>query len=277
MTLSERNNVFKAGIALSSLCLLQCVLASIRAIPVYALMETEIGRRSGGIFQGLIGHLFDPKLLAVHCCILAMVLYSLLSIIFTYYFFEKTQSPEILFVAFFIGSFSLEALRLVLPIGWVYEIPSLYTLMASRVIFFARHFGLFSLFAASVLAAGYRAQRQRNIVFPIVAAALVIALGVPIDTQIWDSSLNMINGYVPMFRLIEAGTFFITIISFFIATWSRGSRNFIFIGIGSFLALLGRAVLLSADAWAMLPFGLAFLVIGTWLVCINLHNIYLWL
>ena len=119
MTLSERNHVFKAGIILSFVCLLQCVLVSIKAIPVYALMETEIGRRPGGIFQGLIGNFSDPRLLAVHFCISAMVLYSFLSIIFIHYFFEKTQSPEILFVAFFASSFSIEALRLVLPIGWV--------------------------------------------------------------------------------------------------------------------------------------------------------------
>ena len=277
MTLSARNLLFKGGIILSFLCLVICAAASIRTIPVYSLMEPEIARRSGGFFQAIVGKYFSARLLAVHCGILAVVVYSFFSIILTYYFFEKTQSPEILFVVFFALSFSIEALRLILPLGQVYVMPSLYPLMASRILLFARHFGIFSLFAASLYAVGYESQRQRNVIMLITVTALVIALGVPIDTEAWDSSLNMITGYAPIFRLIEAGTFLITAVSFFIAAWSRSSREFIFIGIGAILAFLGRTILLTADAWAILPFALAFLIAGTWIVCTYLHKIYLWL
>jgi len=240
-------------------------------------MEAEIARRPDGIIHGLIGNFFEVQLLAVHWGILALVLYSFFLIVFVYYFFEKTQSPEITFVVFFAASFSFEMLRLVLPLGRIYEIPSLYYLLASRLILFARCFGIFSLFAASVVAAGFEIQRLRNAIMLIILAALVIALWVPIDTQIWDSSLNMLSAYATMFRLIETGIFFITAVSFFIATWSRGSRKFIFIGIGAILALLGRAILLSADTWVSLPAGLVLLVLGTWLICTNFHKIYMWL
>jgi len=277
MTLSARNAIFKGGIVVSSLCLALCAFASLKTIPVYALMEGEAIRRSAGIFQKIFVLFSDARLLAVHCCILALVAYSFFSIILTFYSFEKTQSPELLFVVFFAASLAPEALRLLLPLGQVYEIPLLYTLLASRVILFARNFGIFSLFIASVFAAGYEVQRQRTIIMLIVVTALIIAIGVPIDTQSWDSSFNMITGYVPMFRFIEIGTFFITAISFFVAAWSRGSRDFIFIGVGSILALLGRAILLSADTWQSLPVALVFLVVGTWLVCTYLHKIYLWL
>jgi hypothetical protein len=149
--------------------------------------------------------------------------------------------------------------------------------MAARVILFARHFGIFSLFAAGVFASGYEARRQHNVIIFVVAVALFIALGVPVDTQTWDSSLSMVYGYAPMLRLIETGTFLITAASFFIAAWSRRSREFIFIGAGSVLAFLGRNILLSADTWAALPIGLALLAISTWLMCTNLHKMYLWL
>ena len=277
MTLSARNSIFKAGIALSSLCLLICIAASFKTIPVYPAMETEIARRSSGIFQLLAGKRLELSLLAVHCSVAALVLYSFLTVILSYYYFEKTQSPEILFIVLFAASFSPEALRLILPLGRVYEIPSFYSLMASRIILFCRYFGIFSLFAASVHAAGYESQKQRTVILSIVVTTLVIALGVPIDTQTWDSSLNMITGYLPMFTLIEAGTFLITTVSFFIAAWSRGCREFIFIGAGSALAFIGRNILLSADSWAGLPAGLVLLGTGTWLICTFLHKIYLWL
>jgi len=277
MTLSARNNIFKLGIVLSFLCLLICVFASIKVVPIYPSMEGEITRRSVTILQVFTGKLLNSNLLAVHCCISALVLYSFFSIILIYFFFEKTQTPEILFVTFFAASFFLEALRLLLPLSHIYEIPSLYLLMVSRVILFGRCFGIFSLFTASVYAVGFKADKQRNVVLIIMVPTLIITLGVPIDTQVWDSSLNMIHGYVSIFKLIEAGTVLITTVSFFIAAWSRSSREFAFIGTGSALAFLGRNILLNTDIWAGLPIGLAFLIVGTWLICTRLHKIYLWL
>jgi hypothetical protein len=149
--------------------------------------------------------------------------------------------------------------------------------MAARVILFARHIGIFSRFAAGVFASGYEARRQRNVIMFVVVVALFIALGVPVDTQTWDSSLSMVYGYAPMLRLIETGTFLITAASFFIAAWSRRSREFIFIGAGSVLAFLGRNILLSADTWAALPLGMVLIAVSTWLMCTNLHKMYLWL
>jgi len=225
----------------------------------------------------LAGKLFDANLLAVHWGIAGMVLFSFLSIILVYYFFEKTQSPEIFFVTIFAASFAPEALRLLLPLSRVYEIPSLYILTASRVTLFGRYFGIFSLFTASIYAVGFKAQQQRNVVMIIAVITLIITLGVPIDTGAWDSSLNLISGYVAIFRLIEAGAFLTTALSFFIAAWSRSSREFIVIGAGSVLAFMGRHILLYADAWAALPIGMLLLAVGTWLICTKLHKIYLWL
>jgi hypothetical protein len=277
MTLSDRNIIFKAGIILSFLCLVICIAASIKTIPVYALMETEITLRSEGMLQAFMGKFFDAKLLAVHCGILVFVLYSFITMILIYQFFEKTKSPEILFVVLFAASFSIEVLRLIIPLGWVYDFPSLYSLTASRVILFGRFFGVFSLFTASIYGAGYEMQKQRYVIIIITVTSLLIAMGIPIDTQTWDSGFNMVIGYTNMFRLIDAGTFLITAISFFIAAWSRGPRGYIFIGAGSVLVFLGRNILLNADTWAGLPIGLPFLAAGTWLICTNLHRIYLWL
>jgi hypothetical protein len=277
MTLSARNLIFKMGITFSFLSLLMCIAASVKAIPIYDLMEAEITLRPDGILQALAGKFLDTKLLATHFCILVLVVYAFFSIIFIHYLFEKTQSPEILFVVFFAASFSLETLRLILPLKWVYEIPSLYVLMASRILLFGRYFGIFSLFIASLYAVGFKAEKQGNVIITITVTTLIITLGFPIDTQIWNSSLNMTTGYMTMFRLIEFGTFLLATISFFIAAWSRSSREFIFIGIGAIFAFLGRNILLNADTWAGLPVGLLILAAGTWLICTRLHKVYLWL
>ena len=277
MTLSERNDVFKGGIVISLICLLICIAASIKVIPVYPSMEQEVIARSRGIFHTLAEKLFNAQFLAVNCCIMVSVLFSFLSIFLIYFSFEKTQSPEILFIAFFAASFAPETLRLIIPLGHIYDIPSLYYLMVSRVILFCRCFGIFSLFAASMYAVGFGAQRQRNVIMVIVVIALFIALGVPVDNQTWDAGLNMISGYNKMFFLIEIGTFIFTTISFFIVAWSRGSREFVYIGTGAVLVFFGRNILLGADTWAGPAAGTVSLVLGTWLICKNLHKVYLWL
>jgi hypothetical protein len=65
-------------------------------------------------------------------------------------------------------------------------------------------------------------------------------------------------------------------LSFFISAYTRGSREYIFIGIGSLMVFWGRAVLLSADTWITPLPGLLLLVGGTWIICVQLHRVYLW-
>jgi len=239
-------------------------------------MESGITLRSQGIFHSLFEKPLDASFIAVYICIAFSVLYSILTLIFIYFSFEKTQSPEIIFVAFFALSFAPEIFRLVLPFSRVFIVSPLYVLMISRVILFSRCFGIFSLFAAGINAVGFEAQRQRNVVLIIIVTSLVIALGVPVDIHAWDSGLNVLSGYKSMSRLIEAGVFLLTTISFFIAAWQRSSREYIFAGAGTVLVFLGRIILLTADTWAGPATGPVFLALGTWLICTNLHKVYLW-
>ncbi|MDR2480164.1 MAG: hypothetical protein LBD48_12755 [Treponema sp.] len=276
MTLSGRNVFFKAGILLTALCLLVLIAVSIVVFPVYSGMDTEGLRRSAGFIQQFLSRFLKVNLYAAHMAAAVSVLYGFAALVLIFYFFEKTQCPEILFVALFAGSFSFEVVRLIIPLEQIQEIPSLYILISERILLFGRYFGLFSLFAASVYAAGLDVQKQRNIFLTITVVTLIFSLGIPVDAQTWDSSFNLATGYAPLFRLIEAGTFVITTVSFFAAASTRGSPGFIYTGFGSALVFAGRNILLAADNWAGLC-GIVFLALGTWLISTRLHKIYLWL
>jgi len=145
------------------------------------------------------------------------------------------------------------------------------------VLLFARYFGIFSIVAASLCSAGLEVQMTRNMIFIIIAAALVITIGVPIDTQSWDTSLNIIYGFSSTFKVIEAAAFFAAVISFFIASNFRGSGEYIRIGIGIMFAFIGRYFLLYSDNWAGPIPGIIMLSFGTWSACSKLHKIYLWM
>ena len=277
MTLSGRNIIFKAGIILAVLCAVIVCITSFDAIKAYSQMSGENIRRPNTFFQDFISNFLKVNFYSIHASLSASVLYSLVSALLIYFYFEKTQAPEILFVYFFSLSLSLEAARITLPLHIIHDIPAFYQLIAARILLFGRYFGMFSLFTASVCAAGLDMQKTRNYIQVIFVATLIIALGVTVDTQVWDSSMSLINGYPSLFRLIEAAAFLTTVISFFIAAKSRGSRDYAFVGIGSLLALAGRNILLNNDTWAGPGPGILLLAAGTWFICTRLHKIYLWL
>jgi hypothetical protein len=277
MTLSVRNNCFKAGIILSSLSLAAIAAAAFVIIPAYPEAASEAVRRSAGMFQGFLENLAPGSPHVPFVSMLGAVLYSLVSITLIYFLFEKTQSQEILFFSLFVFSLAIESIRIIVPLKIVYRFPVVYCVMAARILVFSRYAGLFSLFASGLCAAGLETQKQRHTILVIALAAMAIAMGIPVDGLSWDSSLTMLTGYTKMFAIVEGGLLFFTVTSFIIAAYNRGSRDYIFIGIGTLLAFAGRNILLYADAW-LTPFpALVILAAGTWFVCTRLHQIYLWL
>ena len=68
--------------------------------------------RLGGILQALLENRAYPSAYVPFFTMLAAVVYSLISIILIYYFFEKTQSTEILFSVFL---FPCPFIRLLVP------------------------------------------------------------------------------------------------------------------------------------------------------------------
>jgi len=276
MTLSERNAFFKVGIAFSAVLTLLILAASFLIIPIYPEMDENMPRPLK-TFQAITGYLIKSDYYAVHSSLGISVLFSLVGIILIRFFFERTSAPEILYIAIFTISFAFEALRLILPLQLIFNFPLLYVLLAFRILLFARFFCIFSLFAASICAAGLEVQKTRNVIFVLVIASLAITMGVPIDVLNWDTSLNMVNGYSSMFRMIELIAFLTTMASFLIAAKNRGSKEYNHVAIGIMAALAGRNILLGTDNWIGPILGIILLAFGTCFLCSKLHKIHLWL
>jgi len=268
MTLSERNTFFKIGIIFSLICILLVLAASFSIVPFYSEMEHE---------ANTVSFILEHDYIAVHSSIAMSVLFSLVGLLLIHSFFERTSAPEILYIAIFTISFSFEALRLILPLHFMHNFPSVYLRFAARILLFARFFCIFSLFAASICAAGLDVQKNRNVIFVITIATLIITLGVPIDVLNWNASMNMVNGFYSMFRWIELAVFITTMISFLIAAKIRGTVEYNYVAIGILFAMTGRSILLNTDNWIGPVPGIVLLSFGTWLLCSKLHKIHLWL
>jgi len=277
MTLSTRNIFFRGGIIVAALSLILVAAGGYFAYPAFPGAAASAAMRPGGITQKLISGLAEPSPYIPLWTMLGSVAYSLISIALIYHFFEKTQSPEILFIGLFVISLTFEFARIIIPLKDVFPLSALFLIAAPRVLFFGRNFGLFSLFASGVYAAGLDAQKQQSLLLMLILAAMVIAINVPMDTSVWDSTFLVFAGYRFMFSVVEAGILAITIASFLISAFTRGSRRYVLIAVGVFLAFAGRSILINSDTWITVPPGLVILSAGTWCICSRLHLEYLWL
>ena len=276
MTITARNNIFKGGMVLAALSLSVIAAGAYYAYSAYPVAAQSAAMRSRGLIQMLIITLSESSAYVPFYTMLGAAAYSFISIFLIHYFFEKTQSPEILFFGFFVISLSFESARLIIPLKMIFPLPSIYLMTCSRLLIFGRYFGLFSLFAASIYAAGLNTQKQQNAFFILILSALVIALNVPVDSLVWDSTYMPLSGYRSMFEFVEAGILAVTILTFFISAYTRGSRRYIHIGIGTFLVFTGKNIFLNSDTWITPIPGLLLLAVGTWFVSSRLHREYLW-
>jgi len=282
MTLSERNTFFKIEIFFCAAVILLILAASFLIIPLYqeadhGLFDEDNIRRPGYLFQAITGAIMGYDYYAVHTALALAALYSFTGLLLIHSFFERTPTPEILYIAIFTISLSFEAIRLFLPLNMILNFPSVYLRITARVLLFARFFGIFSLFTAGLCAAGLDVQKTRTAVFIIIIAVLVITGSVPIDTHSWDTGFNLINGYSTMYRMIELLVLITTMASFFVAAKVRDTKEYNYAAIGVILAMIGRNILLRTDNWIGLVLGILSLSFGTWFLCSKVHKIHLWL
>lgn len=267
----------RGGILLSLICLFAILFLIWRLLPLYPRLSEEAVRRAPGLIPGLAARFFPPAALAPPLTLSAAVLYALIVSTLIYFSFEKTQSPEIIFFVLFVLSFVFEILRLMVPLRALYDFPMVLLVIGARILIFGRFFGVLSLFASSVYAAGLNFQKQGTIIFGIVIITLIISLGVPVDGASWDTSFTMISGYSSVFRLAEIGILSMAVLSFLVGAYTRDAGEYLYITLGALLVSLGRSFLLSADSWAAPLPGMIMLILGTWFITQRLHQVYLWL
>jgi hypothetical protein len=274
VTLTVRNRYLLAGIAVSLVALSAVLLLAYRCLPYFPGLAAEAASRPPAL--PLLAKL-PANPYAPFCVIAVSAIYAVIAQILVYHSFEKTQSPEILFFALFIFSFTFVSGRLLLPLEEIYDLPRAFVAAAERLEQFGRIFGMFSLFVSSVYAAGLKAQRQGTVLFSVTIAALLIALRIPIDSLSWDTNFRLASGYRRMFSVLEMIMITLTVAGFLVSAHTRGAKEFFFAGIGVLCTALGRVFLLDADAVLPLFPAAVSLGAGTWLVSRQLRRIYLWM
>lgn len=276
MTLVQRNLYFKVGIFLSSCGILLLLALAGKLLPLLPEYY-ETAYRAEGPFQHLAGRFFLSVPQVPFVTLSASVFYALFVSIAILISFEKTQTPEILFFGLFALSFVFEIIRIMVPFKGIHEVSSVMLIIGTRILIFARLFGVSSLFISSVYAAGLDMQKQGRMVIGLVIAILIISFKLPVNGYIWDTSFTMLFAFSAMFRFSELAIAIITAASFLIASYNKGTADYRFIAMGSLLVIIGRNLLFNADTWITPVPAIIMLIIGAWLIIDRLHKVYLWL
>jgi hypothetical protein len=279
MTLGVRNVIFKTGIGFSVFALFLAGIFFLSPFAVPKIRELEQLSVRGILkpYPGFFDNRFSDFPYLSLMVILFSIVFSLLVLIIILKYFEMTQTPEILFFACFVFSFSGEVFRLVLPLKDLFYLPVTYVEAAERVLITMRFFGSFSFFAGSLYAAGLNTKKTGTLLFPVTIIAIFFAINASIDSRAWDGALNLAVGSISTFFLMELALAIFNIIDFLIASYIRANKHYIFISLGAVCLYIGRALLLYSDNLILCIAAAALLSLGTWIFCSRLHAIYLWL
>jgi hypothetical protein len=274
MTLSRHIQILKLGIAVAALAFIGVCIISWKIVPLFPnLIKNAQGRSE---FSYIINLLPGEAPYTAYVTVLAALIYALLTLIFIYYLFEKTQSVEVHFFIFFVFSFVFEALRLGIPSRIAFNLPGLLLGFSARTLVFCRFFGVFSLFTASLFSAGLKIEKEEAVLFPLIIITLCLSMTVPINTFTYDTTLCLSNGYPVIFRVMTGLVAFFSALSFFYGAWQSGTKEYYIIGAGALLAFIGRNFLLDADFYLLAAAGFILLGAGSCIICLYLRKLYLW-
>ncbi|GMO40040.1 MAG: hypothetical protein Ta2B_19850 [Termitinemataceae bacterium] len=272
MTLSKHTSFLRMGTLLALISLGSFIFFSWKIMPFYPGLSEAASYSGSVIFTNVSTFPYISYITA-----LASIVFSLLLQILIYYFFEKTQSIEIRFLSIFVFSLLFEGMRIILPIAQAFNLPSFYINIAARALLFGRLFGVFGIFGASLFVCGLKNQREETVLLPIIFIAALISMRVTIDYLSWDTSLAPHYGYHIMFKLLELLIVLISCANFFVGAWTRNTKEYRLIGIGVFVAFLGRNLLINANLILPACIGFTLLCAGTWFAGMQLRRMYLWL
>ncbi len=277
MTLSTRNHIIIGAFAVSLAPLLFLAFSAPVLFQSSPGLIDQAEWRSSGLLQLALSSFFGPSDMAVKTALFFSVILAAGALVYLYYYFEKTHTPEILFLALFAFSLAFESIRATIPLSYSGRWPRPLLIGTGRALEFARLYGLFSLFASSVYAAGSNFQKHGRVLFIIALTALLIAATLPLDDLSFNTVFRLVPGYDALLFFMEALCVTAASASYLVAAYTRNSFIFSRAAIGCVLVAIGRDGLIRGDSWPAIILGALILGLGLWLMGDSIHRHYLWM
>jgi hypothetical protein len=192
----------------------------------------------------------------------SMVVFSVLANLGVRTLYRRTDSAELLFLMLFCLSLCLEAWRLANLVLPVLGMSPYLNVVITRLVLFARFFGLLCLLVASLYAVGMKYVQYPVLIGGMAVLSFALAGVLPLDTSLYEPTflfkLGDRQGYL-FVRLVLA---LLMVINFVVAARIRRSRRFAVAAVAVVLLFVGRELLQHGVAPVPAAVGAAALIAG---------------
>lgn len=225
---------------------------------------------------GSTSSFFSYNPLSVAMVVLLFSLVSFVFIVYVHFAFRKIQSTEMFFFEVFLFSISFESLRLLIPLYSFSSFILVELSAISRLLYFFRFLGIFSLLAMSLFSIKVVTRQIFPITFLIFFLSLILSMSSPMDGTYINPLFMAGKLYLRRHIILFFSCSLFLILSMIISYFYNGIRERLYMIVSMICLLIGYFVLLYAQSYfTLLLSGLLF-VAGVFNTVKNIHSIYLW-
>lgn len=203
-----------------------------------------------------------------------IIIITFISMLTLHILYKKTLSTEVILFTVFLTSLSMQGIR-ILPV--VFNINSfIFYSFITRISIFFKYLALFSLLGSSLFSYSIKKQKVGSWILLSTLGAITI------------SSVININSYFNYQRLLSPIIFqgqeltistigiLLILINFIKASYDSKNREYLFLGIGSFLVILSFQLTFAPLTTPIYIVITGLLLTGSFLFIRSVHNISLW-
>jgi putative membrane protein len=219
---------------------------------------------------------FSYRPLSVATSVFLFSIISFIFIVYIHFAFRKIQSTEMFFFEMFLFSISFEVLRLLVPLYLFSPLILIELSAISRLLYFFRFLGVFSLLAMSLFSIKVITRQIFPITFLIFFLSLILSMSSPMDGLDINPLFMAGKLYLKRYLTLFFSCSIFLILSMIISYLYNSIRERLYI-IGSMVCLLiGYFVLLYVQNYFSLLLGGSIFLAGVFNTVKNIHSIYLW-
>lgn len=274
MTIAVRNRFIRGALILAILLLVGSCVAAALAFAGQALPRVPTGLRPLPLLDRVPFAGFSSS--AAVLAIAVFPLFSVVSLAYVLFAFEKTQTIELTFFAACSFALALEAFRLYIPLGGLWANANALSVDISRIALFSRLLAMLSLLAGIIFVTADNSQQTGTGIFILSFFAFTLAKAIPVNSVELGANFIVRNGYTSAIEFFLTMLAAMSVAGFLIQGLTRSVPEYVRAAFGLALFLAGYALLLACDAWLTLGAGTALFFGGSRLFLKSLHSLYLW-
>jgi len=275
MTIADRNRIMILSLAAEIALAAACAVAAAMCLGLPASRFAELSLKPE--FP------WEPRLWNVsmaHIRVLAISgtlgLWATLCGLWVLRAFRKTTSYEILFFALFGCALAFDAARSLIVLAIGLDAPAAYGALLCRFVNAGRWLGNLSLFAASLYSVGMKHEKAGRDIAIVLFLSVILASLMPINSEALMESFLFRPGYAAILRFAWISVSALSMVNYFFAAFLKGSGDYSLMGLGVFLAMIGRDALYFTTDAVLCAAGLLLLSAGGLLFMRRCFRLALW-